>query len=167
MEFPHITHADADRLIDYGYEVWYVDTVWDREKVGKEFDYGNLLRAHFDEDWFITSRLDSDDMLRPQYIEGVQRMFTKERQWIGFDNGLVWHAKANQWFTRKYKNSPFVSLVEPYNTAKGVYQYPHTAANTHYNYVSVDDENPGWVQVIHDSNVKNTAKRILPKCREV
>ena len=160
MEFPHFTHTDADRLTGYGHKVWFVDTVWDREKVGSEFDYGDMLRAHFEENWFITSRLDSDDMLGPHYIEGIQSMFTEERQWIGFDNGLVYHAASGVWFTRKYKNSPFVSLVESYDTIKGVYQFPHTAATKKYSYVSVDDKTPGWVQVIHDSNIKNTAKRI-------
>jgi hypothetical protein len=153
--------------MSYGHQVWFVDTVWDREKVGSEFDYGDMLRARYEEDWFITSRLDSDDMLRPQYIEGIQSMFTKEKQWIGFDNGLVWHAATNEWFARKYKNSPFVSLVEPYAEVKGVYQFPHTAATSEYNYVSVTDEKPGWVQIIHDSNIKNTAERILSKCERV
>jgi hypothetical protein len=167
MEFPHWTDADWMRLVSYGYKVWCLNTVWDRECVGAEFDYGLCIKSRSDEDWYITSRLDSDDVLLPNYIEGIQSKFTEEKQWIGFDNGLVYDVDTDTTYSRTYKNSPFVSLVEHRDTVKGVYQLPHTAATKEFNYVSVDTDEPGWMQVIHGSNVKNTAERVLPKCRRI
>jgi len=66
-----------------------------------------------DGDWIITSRLDNDDTIAPEYIETVQSYFNEEFLIVDTD-GVKKDLRTGKEYTveRRTNNSPFLSLIE-------------------------------------------------------
>jgi len=71
----------------------------------------------FDGDWIITSRLDNDDTIYPDYIKKVQEQFSEKFLLVDTD-GLQRDIFTGRHYTvdRKSNNSPFISLIEQVGT---------------------------------------------------
>lgn len=106
----------------------------------------------------ITTRLDNDDGLARDYVAKVQRHATTgERLVLQFPAGYVWH--NDRIYLDRQDHNAFTTLVEPlpqgnaseFNT---IYKGSHSDIARLGRVVDVDDE-PSWLQVIHDSNLEN------------
>ena len=130
---------------------------WLREKAGLK-----------DGEWIITSRIDNDDFIFPEYIEKVQSKFNEEFLLVDTD-GRQLDLKTGKHYTveRKTCNSPFISLIEQVGTPwkstttgstiheriKTVYYCSHTKLEWHFPAVKINEVL--YKMVIHDRNAAN------------
>jgi len=103
-------------------------------------------------DWIITSRLDNDDMLLPDYVSRIQAQFDKtiklvDVQYQALSKGQLYTSE------RTRPNSPFISLIEPWGEIKTAMNRPHTYMCDDYPSVWLDEVLA--IQVIHDRNISN------------
>lgn len=140
---------------------------WLREEIASVF-YGYGLTG----DWLITSRLDNDDIILPEYIETVQSYF--DGKFLLVDTGGYQYDLA----TKKHYDpdragctSPFISLIEQVGTpwqsiatdpkeaklitepVKTVYYCSHSKMEWHF--PSVKNQKRLYKMVIHDRNISN------------
>jgi hypothetical protein len=154
---PNFPWIDHKRLESYTKVLW-VDMEWD-EAMGFE----EAIRPYTeDEEWMLTSRLDSDDAVYDGFIEDTQAAFRPEVCWYTHPTGYV--VKGDEAYFRRYPSSPFVSYSEPAAGARSVYHASHIYAGRGSRLVEVGSE-PAWVQVDHGGNVKNSVARLAARGR--
>lgn len=112
-----------------------------------------------DAPFLITSRLDNDDALAPQFIAAVQAAFRPRP--LEFLN-LPWGYQLadNRIFLRPYLASSFASLVE-----KGDTGAPRTVHFTEHHLIGRHPVRqvwspPAWLQVVHGANLANEVRGI-------
>ena len=135
-------------------------------------DYVRCTGIHKDGDWIITSRLDNDDMILPEYIETVQSYFDETFKLVDTD-GVKHVIATGKEYTpaRKSNNSPFISLIEqvgvPWQSiandpkerrlitehVKTVYFCSHSHMEMHF--PSVKSYKKLYKMIIHDRNISN------------
>lgn len=108
-------------------------------------------------DYIITTRLDNDDYLLPNYIAEVQSVYFHSSTDLLID---LRGYRADTRYFDFYEDtsylrmpSPFISLVEkviPGSVLKTVYFDQHTLMKNHFKLISLDVV--GWLQIIHDHN---------------
>lgn len=119
------------------------------------------LKEYTSEKWVITSRFDNDDEYLPDAIATIQQRFTQELQVIDIDyyqyyNGHLYTSE------RRGPNSPFLSLVEPIETAKTCYCRPHSvlldgypSPDGHISIKASKIREPLALMVLHSENMAN------------
>jgi hypothetical protein len=120
--------------------------------VEKQPEVGELLADVYKDEWVCSTRIDSDDVIRNDYMELVHEQATEEEAWITFANGYM--LKGDQIAPRRFARNPFISYVEYANPFKSVFCISHMHVNKQpcaYKKLEV----PGWIQVDHSDNVKN------------
>jgi hypothetical protein len=105
--------------------------------------------------WLITSRVDNDDVLLPEYVERVQAEFRTERAAID-SRGYRWNTATGEVVHfdhyRADFTSPFASLIEPAKGAVGVRSVHHHALRKLAPVTVLEARL--WVQVIHGGNLQ-------------
>lgn len=105
-------------------------------------------------EWLITSRLDNDDILHPDYVDAIQSKFREVNEIIDIDYEVVDNATGLKYPSNRTKpNSPFLSLIEPWgNTIMTAMGKAHSIMSDIYpaRKLGVFAQ-----QVIHDRNVLN------------
>jgi hypothetical protein len=82
-----------------------------------KMEYSTLNASPYDGDWIITSRLDNDDIILPEYIETVQSYFDETFKLVDTDGVKHVLATGEEYsVARKSNNSPFISLIEQVGT---------------------------------------------------
>jgi len=104
-------------------------------------------------DWLITSRFDNDDILLPDFVANIQSYFIEQTKIIDIDY-MKQQGKNFRPSGRMRPNSPFLSLVEPWDanicTALG---YSHTFMPDHFPSTKINKVLA--FQVIHKDNLMN------------
>lgn len=152
---PNFPGIDKKRLESYGVELFWVDWLFEDEKIEGLSDF--IRDKGKNSDWIITSRLDNDDMISKWFMETIFNMAREKKEWLCFPNGYM--VEKDKAYIRKYSNSPFVSLVENSKEAKSVYQVSHIYSGKKVASMRKISDIPAWVQVDHGENVKNSVKR--------
>lgn len=103
-------------------------------------------------DYIITSRLDNDDAISPEYIQLIQKNFKKKHgEFINFYQGLCYNIKKQMFSTYTYKNSPFLSKIECVNNGiTSILDHDHVET-----LAQIQLNGNHWVQIIHGQNVSN------------
>lgn len=102
----------------------------------------------------LSTRLDSDDALHRDFMGTVQSHAQEPgRYFLDPVNGYT--LSGDRFYRRTYRNSPFLSLLEPRDEAKLVYSVQHQEASRYGRVVPIT-RSPMWVQVIHGDNVSNS-----------
>ena len=105
-------------------------------------------------EWCITTRLDNDDVIAPEFMQRIQNCF-RERTEVIDSIGVRYNAKTGQCVKFDYytgtRCSPFVSLIERSSNRKTVMHYKHGSIGEHYDVRRID-YTPQWCQVIHETN---------------
>ncbi len=91
---------------------WAVDRGNIVEDVNEDFS-NFFFQLCKDEDWVITSRVDSDDAIADNYISITQNLFRKKEEFIIYPVGVMWIKDSKESFVKKTTSPPFGSLVEP------------------------------------------------------
>jgi hypothetical protein len=122
--------------------------------------------------WIITSRLDNDDIILPEYIETVQSYFDETFKLVDVDGVKKVLSNGNEYsLARKSNNSPFISLIEQVGVpwlsisdnpeekrlidlpVKTVYYCSHSKMEWHF--PSVKSPKKLAKMLIHDRNIIN------------
>src|SRR5690349_13551625 len=105
----------------------------------------------------ITTRLDNDDGLCRTYVEEMRRFAgVSARTVLQFPNGYVWN--RGRIYLDRQEHNAFATLVEPLAGGAGseyvtIYKGSHSDLHRLGPVVDVGDA-PGWLQVVHGSNVE-------------
>jgi len=113
----------------------------------------------------ITTRLDSDDGLRRDYVQRVRELVDAhdidEPVVLDFPEGYVWH--RDRIYADRQRHPPFCTLVEP---VRGRADYPvrtiYSGSHTEVHKLGRVLTMPGasWVQVVHGTNLDNIKRGI-------
>jgi len=132
------------------YDVWTV----------KSIDAFSEMLMHTEKEFIITTRLDNDDIIHPDFIAEIQKAHSNKVKLIDVD-GEQWDAQTNKYYTsgRDQNNSPFLSLIE--RTSKDIktcYEYDHTYMPFYYHSQKIDKVL--YTQVLHGNNIANKIKGV-------
>lgn len=107
-------------------------------------------------EWILTTRLDNDDILEPDFVETVQAQFC-EREGVIDVEGRQYDTATGKYYTvdRRYPNSPFITLVEKGANPKTVFHKTHTDLHKDYKWSAYVKGKPLYTQVIHGNNLAN------------
>jgi hypothetical protein len=147
--FKGLTHQHTKRLSQHG-EVLPVDFFFTEQQP----EIGELL--DYKDEWVCSTRIDSDDIIRNDFMERVQGQATEEEAWIAFVNML----KGDRIAPRQFSCNPFISYVEYAQPFKSVYSISHMQVSAQpcaYKKLEI----PGWIQVDHCDNIKNSVNKKL------
>ena len=141
-------------------------------------EYSAINVPPYNGDWIITSRLDNDDIILPEYIETVQSYFDKTFKLVDV-NGYQYDLATGKHYDpdRAGCTSPFISLIEQVGTpwqsigmgevitgnpsekklikdpVKTVYYCSHGKMEWHF--PAVRSRKRLYKMVIHDRNISN------------
>jgi hypothetical protein len=149
--FKGITKGYIEKLAQYG-DVVPVDFYF----VEKQPDVGMALNGEYKDEWVCSTRLDSDDIIRNDFMERVHEQATEEESFITFRNGYMMN--GHQVAPRLDTRNPFCSYVEYADPFRSIYATGHRAVHRQKAPLKVIEEPRGWVQVDHGDNVKNLVR---------
>lgn len=127
------------------------------------YDYTNLapvLAKYIPEgvEYVVTSRVDNDDALAPDYIAEVHKnlVFSAEKNFISFNRGIQYFSKQDLSYNVEYATNHFTTLVEPASKPfSTVLCFDHTQADSIGVFHVIDTHRPMWTEVVHGNNVIN------------
>jgi len=113
----------------------------------------------------ITTRLDNDDGLATDFISRLQAAFRpiQGKEYLNVTEGFI--LCDGRIYRQSDPHNAFVSLVEPTDgKIEGVWTWPHTEIGRHAPVRQIGG-GPGWLQIIHGTNVSNKVRgvRVGPK----
>lgn len=104
----------------------------------------------------ITTNLDNDDGLARDFVERVQAVSTvHERAAVYLENGVI--ASPSGLYLRRDPHNAFCSVREPWTEPKTCWSDWHNLLGKSMPVVEVSGA-PGWLQVVHGSNVSNRTR---------
>jgi hypothetical protein len=111
----------------------------------------------------LTTNLDNDDALAVDFVERVQAVAAGDtRTAIYLANGLI--KAPNGLFRRVDRQNAFCSVAEPWEAPVTCWSDWHNRLHLAMPVVTLSGD-PGWLQVVHGSNVSNRVRgvRVSPK----
>ena len=118
----------------------------------------------YNEDYIITTRLDSDDIIYPSFINTIQEYYYNNFQhqvlslctWAEMD----YITKEKYIYEKKYSN-PFISMIEkPTEWIVTVNNYTHWQMEKVYATEYIFTNSPQWMRILHWYNAAR--KEVLP-----
>jgi len=120
-------------------------------------DFLRKIAKNIKQEWIITSRLDNDDLLEPDYIKEIQDNFKGKLEVLDVKGRQLEVSSGKYYETgRDRPNSPFLSLIEPNNDLKTCFYCNHTTMDEKFDSRLINKQL--YVQVIHQENVCNKIK---------
>lgn len=103
--------------------------------------------------WLLTTRFDNDDALHRDFVERLHKAIRPGvSELLNFPLGVV--LGAGKAYLSHQESNAFLSLSEPFPNPLTVVLAPHNTMSRHAPVRNLEG-GPGWMQVIHDSNVSN------------
>ena len=124
-------------------------------------DAVNQLAASVADDGrlLITSRIDNDDAVVPEYLAKARRMalrfHTGKRSAVAFSHGVRVNLETSRARQLQIPRSPFSTLVETAPPWRSISWYPHTVLDNAMPLTSISTAAPMWLQTLHGRNVAN------------
>lgn len=136
----------------------FVDLYFDDDEV---FNLESYLKMHYSNfKYFITTRIDNDDMFANDYIEQTQKYANNNFHEciLSFEEGLQYDINKNESYILKRKDNHFLSLL---GTIKNnILDYNHSKIfESGKEVIVLESTKPMWIEIIHNSNVHNTIKK--------
>lgn len=104
----------------------------------------------------MTTNLDNDDALAVNFVERLQAVKPQtERTAIYIANGLI--KSHSRLYLRMDKKNAFCSVLDDWESASTCWSNWHTLLGKNMRALDLYDE-PGWLQVIHGTNVSNRVR---------
>lgn len=128
-----------------------------RESVSREEMIGDIGgEIEHKREVLITTNLDNDDGIAIDFIDRVQSVSTRfERVAIYVANGLI--RRSDRVYLHRYARNAFNSVRETWTSPVTSWSAWHTELGDRMPVIEVDGP-PGWLQVVHGSNVSNRVK---------
>lgn len=120
-------------------------------------------------DYCITSRVDNDDAIALTYIEAVRSYVENnepEKYALIFNNGYQYEEKSGVLSKYHFPKNHFSTLVSPYEKdVDTILNYGHMDIGEQVPLAEVENDNPLWLEIVHETNVSNrmhhTSKDII------
>jgi Putative rhamnosyl transferase len=109
-----------------------------------------VTRLAADDDWIITTRLDSDDVLHPDHLRQVRVGHDGERRVVEFEQGFYYDVLLDEIRHVRETQNAFVSLLEPAEGARTAWGWQHHRIGEENEILYLDE--PGWLALVHDQN---------------
>lgn len=113
----------------------------------------------YDADNFITTRIDNDDAISIKFVEKLQAYCIKEEinhAVLSFSKGIQFTIKSNTLAKQTYLTNHFTTLVAPkMQNNKTIISVQHGLLAKEYKIIEMDEQNPMWLEVIHETNYAN------------
>ena len=109
------------------------------------------------EPWVITTRLDSDDTVMPEFVETIQSAFNFSEELLDV-RGLKFDGQDFYRYSRKTPGSPFISLVEPTTVKLKTAAFKKHSEMKQYFFSRFVGVAPLFVQNIHGGNIINAIR---------
>lgn len=113
----------------------------------------SAIRERLQGEWVITSRLDNDDALAPDYVARLQSAFRRRSEWLSIPLGTV--TDGHRSAPRHQLRNPFISLAEPATELRTVWCANHNDRERVAPVQSIDGA-PGWTIHVHERNLCNS-----------
>lgn len=159
-----LAEGEADYLAQQvgGTLNWRVVAVSSEEVQDGNAFWGRALGAFRDTDRLVTTRVDSDDAVHPEFIETVAKIAAGVAAPTSVDlvRGAYVDSTVGIPLTRPYRASPFQSLVEVVSASsplQTVMAHPHPDLPQFFTYLPVDTRYPMWFVSVHGGNIANRA----------
>ncbi len=150
--YPGLNKSRILELQRYGTILWMFAPWGDTQP-----EVGDILRYRYKDEWVCSTNLDSDDIIRNDFMERVHEQVTEEETWITFENGYM--LKGDKIAPRIFERNPFISYVEYAAPFKSVCRIDHMQVRNQACAYKNLKEVPGWIQVDHSDNVKNLVEK--------
>ena len=102
-----------------------------------------VRKAAEDYEYIITTRLDGDDFVTPDFIEKIQANFEPEHNLVLEPNGWIFETRVNK-VVKNYRFGKFVmnafSLIEKTDEIKTCYYMPHSHIKRHHKVKWIEDK---------------------------
>ena len=138
-------------------------------KSGRRFNFQEYCEKNNENyDYYITTRIDNDDMIDEDYIKEIQDYVNNNNLhecFISFVHGMKLDLNTNKKYDYFHEMNHFISMIKSTNE-KTALNIIHSKLREHgLDIVRFKTEKPMWVEIIHNSNVTNriTEKDILNK----
>ena len=128
---------------------------------------GDVVRARSDAPVVITTRIDSDDLVAPEFVQTIRAEFARtDADFLNLVNGAQWcDGRA---YSRPYTKNPFISRIERSRSELStVYVDEHFRLDRHGRVRNVRTERPMWLQVVHGDNVANSVVGLRMRVRQL
>jgi hypothetical protein len=102
------------------------------------------------DDWVITTRLDSDDILHPDHLRRVRVAHGGKRQVVEFINGFYYDVRRDSLRRVREPQNAFVSVLEPANDLRTALGWGHHEIGLENEILYLEE--PGWIALVHDHN---------------
>jgi len=163
-EFPGFEGHHKEVLERHGRILW-IEAPWKENQV----EVADALSKTYNKRWICSTKIDSDDIIRNNYIELTRSVMSEQEAWITFYCGYM--MKNNHVASRNFVENPFVSYVEYADPMKSVFRVSHIHVESDAkdrNVPLIRIENvPGWIQVDHGDNIKNIVAKKTDYFEEV
>ncbi|GAB2456330.1 glycosyltransferase [Xylanimonas ulmi] len=108
-------------------------------------------------DHLLTTNLDNDDAVAVDFVARLRAAGASQtgRAALYLENGLI--LQGAQLFARRDRSNAFCSVVEPWQGAMTCWADWHNRLDVHMPAVRVSGA-PGWLQVVHRTNVSNRVR---------
>lgn len=121
-----------------------------------KFNFSDYINKHEDNNWFVTTRIDNDDMLAEDYIDQIQEYANNNLHTciISFERGMKYDLKYQKKYQYNRKDNHFLSMIGSKEDC--ILQYNHAKIlSSGKEIIFLDSNKPMWIEIIHDSNVIN------------
>lgn len=112
-------------------------------------------------DDIITTSLDTDDGVSPNFVKDVQFICKSSKKrlpfGINFNRGFIVDCNTGIFFKKSFLSNPFYSLIESRENFFTVCQYPHHLLSNHFDTINYHNSEY-WFQNIHGGNFGNVIK---------
>jgi hypothetical protein len=106
----------------------------------------------------MTTNLDNDDAIATTFVERLQSVGVRERSAVYFEHGLIKH--AGDLYRRVDRHNAFCSVIESWEEPSTCWNDWHNRLHLTMPVVTLAGA-PGWLQVVHDTNVSNRVRGTL------
>ena len=109
-----------------------------------------VTRLAAGDDWVITTRLDSDDVLHPEHLRRVRVRHFGERKVVEFEQGFYYDVLRDELRHVREPQNAFVSVLEPVDEVRTAWGWEHHRIADEHEIFYLDE--PGWIALVHDQN---------------
>ena len=135
----------------------FIDLYFDNEEKFSFSDYCNNQGE--DKKWYITTRIDNDDMFAEDYIEQIQEYANKNLYTavLSFERGKQFDLNSKKYYDYERKDNHFLSMIGLKEEC--ILQYNHAKIfDVGKEVIMLNSNKPMWIEIVHDSNVINAIK---------
>lgn len=149
---PQMNDAAMSRLASYAPDA---EVLWvDNTNFEQWTEFASALRLLVDDEWVITTRLDSDDIVSRHFIQRIREGAREKECSLGFKLGYM--LEGDVLYPRRYLKGPFTSWVERTENLKTVWHREHLHFRRNKD---VGQKKYNWIQVVHGGNLLNGIAR--------